>query len=232
MRAAERLIVALDDPASALALARRLRGASRILKIGSIAFTACGPPLIRRVRALGFEVMLDLKFHDIPSTVEGSCRAAVAHRVRFLTVHACGGWTMLEAAVAAVRAEAKRRRLPAPGVLAVTVLTSVPSRGAGGVTSRVVALARDAARAGCEGVVASAQEAPAIRRACGPRLRLLCPGIRPPGAAAGDQSRVCGPREALERGADFLVVGRPITAAPDPRRAAQAMLKAMEDARR
>jgi orotidine-5'-phosphate decarboxylase len=232
MKAAERLIVALDDPASALALARRLRGAARILKIGSIAFTACGPALIRRVRALGFEVMLDLKFHDIPSTVEGSCRAAVAHQPRFLTVHAAGGRTMLEAAVAAVRAEARRRRLPAPGVLAVTVLTSVSAKPAGRLASRVVALARDAARAGCEGVVASAREAAAIRRACGPRLRLVCPGIRPPGADAGDQSRVCGPREALERGADFLVVGRPIAAAPDPRRAAQAMLKAMEAARR
>jgi orotidine-5'-phosphate decarboxylase len=230
MTAADRLIVALDvtDAASALRMARRLRGVVRTVKIGSALFTACGPDVIRRVRALGFQVMLDLKFHDIPSTVELSCRSAAGLRVSLLTVHAIGGRDMLSAAVRGARREAARLRIVAPKVVAVTVLTSV---GASGSRARreVVRLAGDAARAGCDGVVASAREVPALRRRFGTRLMLVCPGIRPSGGARGDQRRVATPADALAAGADRLVVGRPITGADNPRWAAREILDEMKE---
>jgi len=228
MNAADRLIVALDVTAmpAALAMARRLAGLIRIVKVGSALFTAAGPEVLGRLRRLGFAVMLDLKFHDIPSTVELSCRAAARHRVAFLTVHASGEREMLEAAVRGARSEAARRRSRRPLVLGVTVLTSV--RGVGGTASRVAQLAANALAAGCDGVVASAQEAPALRRRFGRRLKILCPGIRPFGAQAGDQHRVATPSGALAAGADWLVIGRPITGAQHPREAAAHILKEME----
>ena len=230
MTVADRLIVALDftDAASALALARRLRGLVRTVKIGSALFTACGPDIVRRVRALGFRVMLDLKFHDIPSTVELSCRSAARQRVSLVTVHASGGGDMLSAAVRGVRHGAASRRASAPTVLAVTVLTSV---GAKGFSARreVVRLARTAIRAGCGGVVASAQEVPALRKRFGRRLMVVCPGIRPSGGDRTDQRRVATPAAALDAGADWLVVGRPITAARRPRDAARAILNEMKE---
>ncbi len=214
--------------APALAIAQRLRGLVRTVKVGSTLFTACGPVAIQRLRALGFDVMLDLKFFDIPSTVELSCRAAVRHRVSMLTVHAAGEPAMLEAAVRSVREEARRVRTKRPHVLGVTVLTSTgPSRHAA-LKHRVVGLARKALQAGCDGVVASAQEAEALRRRFGTRPRIVCPGIRPSSAASRDQRRVCAPGEALSSGADALVIGRPITAARDPRAAAQRILEEME----
>lgn len=228
----DRLIVALDGAAlaPALAVARRLRGLARTVKVGSPLFTSCGPEAIRRVRALGFEVMLDLKFFDIPSTVAQSCTAAVRHRVSVLTLHAAGGGPMLEAAVDAVRREAARLGIRRPTLLAVTVLTSagigdMPTR------SRVLRLAETALAAGCDGVVASAQEARALRARFGRRIRIVCPGIRPPDAPRGDQQRVATPEEALAAGADALVVGRPITESPAPREAAKAILRAMERGR-
>lgn len=236
--AADRLIVALDfttlEPA--LAMARRLRGLIRTVKVGSVLFTACGPEAIRRLRALGFDVMLDLKWFDIPSTVELSCRAAVRHRVSMLTVHVCGARAMLDAAVQGVRREAHHHRLARPHVLGVTVLTSAGSArprqggatGQASVRREVVRLARQALQAGCDGIVASAQEAAALRRRFGTRLRIVCPGIRPSKTARCDQRRVATPREALECGADALVVGRPITGARDPRAATRAILSDME----
>ena len=263
MTAADRLIVALDFTSlePALAMARRLRGLIRTVKVGSALFTACGPEAIRRLRALGFEVMLDLKWFDIPSTVELSCRAAVRHRVSMLTVHARGERAMLDAAVQGIRDEARRRRLTRPRVLGVTVLTSEGSArprqgvatGQASVRREVVRLAHQVLQARCDGIVASAQEAAVLRRRFGTRLRIVCPGIRPappvtpsadpatggeagPASAADgparrvrdDQRRVCTPREALARGADLLIVGRPITGARDPRAATQAILNDME----
>lgn len=221
----DRLIVALDftDGPPALRVAERLRGLARTVKVGSALFTACGPEVIRRLRALGFRAMLDLKFFDIPSTVELSCRAAAGHRVSLLTVHAAGGDAMLEAAVRGARAGS--RGAAPPLVLAVTVLTSA---GSTSTSARVVRLAGTAVDAGCDGVVASAQDAARLRRRFGSRLRIICPGIRPSGTVRHDQSRVATPAQALARGADLLVVGRPITAARDPRAAAQAILKEME----
>ena len=228
MKAADRLIVALDfaDAAPALRMARALRSLVRTVKIGSALFTACGPDIIRRVRTLGFQIMLDLKFHDIPSTVELSCRAAVRQRVSILTVHGAGGEEMLAAAVRGAGDEAARLRTAKPAVLAVTILTSVGAEGAR-TRREVLRLAQVAARAGCDGVVASAQEAPVLRRRVGRRLAILCPGIRPASGSRKDQRRVATPAAALAAGADWLVVGRPITEAADPRRAARVILNEM-----
>ena len=238
MSAAARLIVALDETrlAPALAAARRLRGVVQTVKIGSALFTVCGPEAIRQVQALGFDVMLDLKFFDIPSTVELSCRAAARHRVSLLTVHARGGRRMLEAAVRGVRDAARQARVARPQVLGVTVLTSDAGVSPARVRREVLRLAQAAREAGCDGVVASAHEASSLRRRFGPRLRIVCPGIRPacpagrPAGAVGgdDQRRVCTPAEALAQGADALVVGRPITGACNPAAAARAMLEEME----
>ena len=230
MTSQDRLIVALDFTtlAPALAMARRLRGLIRRVKVGSALFTACGPSVVHRLRSLGFDVMLDLKFFDIPSTVELSCRAAAQHRVSTLTVHAAGEPAMLEAAVRGARSEAARLGTRRPLVLAVTVLTSVGRGQAKPLTKRVIGLARAARDAGCDGVVASAQEAEALRARFGNRLQIVCPGIRPAQTGTADQRRICTPGEALTRGADALVIGRPITAARNPRAATQHILDEME----
>ncbi len=230
-KAANRLIVALDaaDLPSAVRMAKRLQGVVRYVKIGSILFTAEGPQAVRRLRRMGFEVFLDLKFHDIPSTVGHSCQAAVRHGVWMLTVHASGQSDMLNAAATAVRREARRLRIRRPLVVGVTVLTSVDGATPASMKSRVVALAREAKRAGLDGVVCSVHEARAVRRRFGQTFTVVCPGIRAAGSEAADQRRVATPAAALRQGASFLVVGRPITQAADPRRAAQQMLDDMED---
>ena len=231
MTPADRLIVALDteDLRAALRLTKRLQGLVRYVKIGSALFTAEGPEAIRRMRALGLKVFLDLKFHDIPSTVEKSCRAAVRHRVAMLTVHAVGPAPMLEAAASGVRDEARRLGIPRPRVVGVTVLTSVGDGATTATASRVMRLAEAAHRAGLDGVVASAHEVAGLRRRFGPSWRVVCPGIRPAGADASDQRRVASPKAAIARGADFLVVGRPITQADDPRAVATTILTQMDE---
>ena len=230
MTSADRLVVALDTPIpqEALTAARSLRGLAGTVKVGSVLFTAAGPAVIARLRALGFRVMLDLKFFDIPNTVEQSCRAAVRHRVTMLTVHALGHPDMLRAAVRGARTEARRLGVPRPLVLGVTVLTSVGRGRSKRVTSDVIRLAQAARQAGCDGVVASAHEVAALRRRFGRRMRIMCPGIRPNRMSGDDQRRVATPTEALAAGADFLVVGRPITAARDPRTAIHTLLREME----
>ena len=229
--AADRLIVAFDMPTlrQALAVGRQLRAAARYAKIGSILFTAAGPEAIAKFKALGFEVFLDLKFHDIPSTVEKSCRAAAAHGVSLLTVHASGQVEVLEAAAAGARAGARASTTPRPRVLGVTVLTSVGAGSQAHVTRRVMQLALQAKRAKVDGIVASPHEAAAVRRRIGRPFLIVCPGIRPAAAAAGDQRRVATPSAAIANGADFLVVGRPITDAPNPRAAAQRILDEMKE---
>lgn len=226
MKAAARLIVAFDHPdlAAALRLANKLRGLLRYAKIGSILFTAEGPRAIERFRALGVEVFLDLKFHDIPSTVEKSCRAAARHGVFMLTVHASGDPAMLEAAAGGARSESARLKVRRPRVVGVTVLTSEGSRAPQATTRRVVELARRARGAGLDGVVASAREAAAIRCELRRPFLLVCPGIRPASADHSDHRRVATPAAAIAGGADFLVVGRPITEAIDPRAAAARIL--------
>jgi orotidine-5'-phosphate decarboxylase len=193
-----------------------------MFKVGSQLFTAEGPRAVTKLADLGFDIFLDLKFHDIPNTVAHAVTAtARLPRVRLLTLHASGGLAMMRAAREA--AGSKKNR---PLLLGVTVLTSFEGatlREIGiedSLGSRVVALARLAKSAGLDGVVCSALEAPAVRRELGPEFKILLPGVRPATAAANDQSRVATPGDAVRAGADYLVVGRPITAAANPRAAA------------
>lgn len=231
-----KLIVALDFPrlGPALRMARRLRGCVSFFKIGKELFTAEGPRAVRAIARTGAGIFLDLKFHDIPNTVAGAVAAAARlPGVRLVNVHALGGEAMLRAARRALGRSRRRPRL-----LAVTILTSLDRAALGAVgvagspRKRAVALARMAKRAGCDGVVASPEEIRAIRRACGKKFLLIVPGIRPVGAARGDQRRTASPASAIRAGADFLVVGRPITRARDPRRAAEAVIAEIAAARR
>jgi len=214
-----RVIVALDypDARSAVALAARLDPELCRLKVGKELYTAAGPSLIEKLRGSGFGIFLDLKFHDIPSTVAGACLAAAELDVWMINVHALGGRSMLEAA----RAALSRLRTP-PKLVAVTLLTSMGVTDmeeiglAGGPQEAVLRLARLTQACGLDGVVCSAQETGALRRQLGGEFCLVTPGIRPAGAAQDDQERVATPRHALAGGADYLVIGRPITRAPDP----------------
>jgi orotidine-5'-phosphate decarboxylase len=203
-------------------LARELRGVVGMVKVGSRLFTAEGPDVVHGLARMGCEIFLDLKFHDIPSTVAGAAKAAARlPRVRLVTLHTLGGTEILQAAVKAVRS-AKAR----PKLLGVTVLTSHDAASlrrvgiSGPPKNRAVKLAKLAKSVGLDGVVASAHEIRAIRRACGPKFLIVVPGIRPATSAEDDQSRVATPGEAIRAGADYLVIGRPITGASDPRQAA------------
>lgn len=224
-----RLIVALDFPeaAPALDLADRLDGHCRWFKVGLELYLAEGNAILHELRRRGFSVFLDLKLHDIPNTVARAVRSVAETGAELLTVHASGGPAMLAAAAEAADAVAHGPRL-----LAVTVLTSMDRAqlAATGVASspeeQVLRLAEMAASAGISGFVASAEEVAALRRKL-PSAILVIPGIRPAGAATGDQKRTATPAAALAAGADYLVVGRPITQAPDPAAAALAILEEM-----
>jgi len=216
---APRIVVALDyaDATPALALAGRLDPELCQLKIGKELFTAAGPGLVEALMKRGFAIFLDLKFHDIPDTVAGACKAAAALGVWMVNVHALGGRAMMTAAREAL-ADCKAP----PRLVAVTLLTSLGDRdlaelGIGGTPAdavlRLATLARDC---GLDGVVCSAREAALLRRECGADFCLVTPGIRPAGSARDDQSRVMTPEAALAAGADYLVIGRPITRAADP----------------
>jgi len=221
-----RVIVALDypDARSAAVLASRLDPELCRLKVGKELYTAAGPSLIEKLRGSGFSIFLDLKFHDIPSTVAGACVAAAELDVWMINVHALGGRAMMEAA-----REALSRGSAPPKLVAVTLLTSMGVTDmeeiglAGGPQEAVLRLARLTQACGLDGVVCSAQETGAMRRQLGGEFCLVTPGIRPAGAAQDDQERVATPRQAIAGGADYLVIGRPITRAPDPLAALQAI---------
>lgn len=214
-----RVIVALDygEASAALALADQLDPERCSLKIGKEAFTRAGPDLVRELVRRGFRVFLDLKFHDIPNTVAGACAAAADLGVWMLNVHASGGAHMMEAARKAISARERQ-----PLLIAVTVLTSLDDADlaavgfAGNTTSTALAQARLAASVGLDGVVCSAQEIAGMRAAEGSDFLLVTPGIRPAGAQSGDQKRIMTPGAAIALGASYLVIGRPITGAPDP----------------
>jgi orotidine-5'-phosphate decarboxylase len=225
------LIVALDaaDAEKAWELVQKLGESVSFYKVGKELFTADGPPIVRKLVNSGKKVFLDLKFHDIPNTVAGAVRSAASLGVSLLTVHASGGFKMLQAAAqAAAQSELK------PTVLAVTVLTSLAELDLdeigvkSGLQDQVLRLATLAINAGCGGIVASAQEASRLRQALGPAFTLVTPGIRPAGGVAADQARVVTPEAAIRAGANYLVVGRPITAAGNPAEAARAILQQIE----
>jgi orotidine-5'-phosphate decarboxylase len=230
------LIVALDfdSLSSAVKFAKQVSDLVGMFKIGNQLFTAAGPAAVKEIAALGNGVFLDLKFHDIPNTVAGAVLSAAAMTgVQLVNVHALGGKAMMEAAAQAISAGVPMGE-DRPRLLAVTILTSMDQKtmkevGIGGAPKlRVVKLAQLAKKAGVDGVVASVQEARAIRKACGREFLIVTPGVRPkesPVEPKGeDQSRKATPTEAIRAGADFLVVGRPVIAAPDPRAAAQAIV--------
>ena len=234
--AKDRLIVALDveSVADAERLVDRLQGLVTRFKIGSQLFTAAGPGAVEAIQKRGAEVFLDLKFHDIPNTVAGAAREATRMGVLMFNVHASGGRAMMTAAAEATAAAARELGRRRPIVLAVTVLTSLDRAAVGrelrvadSVEGHVLHLASLAAAAGLDGCVASPQEIGGLRLSRGPNWVIVTPGVRPAGSALGDQSRIATPASAIGAGAHYLVVGRPITAAPDPARAAEAVLREM-----
>jgi orotidine-5'-phosphate decarboxylase len=231
VNATDRLIVALDVPGAdeARAVVARLGPAVRFYKVGSQLFTAAGPAFVSGLVEAGHPVFLDLKFHDIPNTVGAAVAAAARLGVTFVDVHASGGSAMIEAAARALRGTRTR-------LLAITVLTShtpatLEQIGAvGPVEGAVRRLARLAQAAGADGVVASPGEVAAIRAECGPGFLVVTPGIRPAGSAAADQARLATPADALRAGADYLVVGRPVLEAADPRVSVAAIVAEVEAA--
>lgn len=231
--ARKRLIVALDVPSAAAAeeLVKRMEGTCPWFKVGMELFTAAGPAVVETLAARGHQVFLDLKFHDIPNTVAGAVRSAAALGARMMTVHAAGGPAMLAAAKAALDGVAD-----APQLLAVTVLTSMDAaqlKATGGgraPAAQVEVLAKMGLKAGIYGFVCSPEEVAALRELTGAEGVLVVPGIRPAGAGAGDQKRLATPSDALGAGASYLVVGRPITQAAEPAKAAEAILEEMAKA--
>ena len=213
------IIVALDYPLApaALDIAQRLSPALCRLKVGKELFTSSGPALVEKLQHMGFEVFLDLKFHDIPNTVAGAVRAAAELGVWMVNVHACGGRRMMVAAAEAIAAYSQR-----PLLIGVTVLTSMSEEDllelgySESSHERVMRLADLAADSGLDGVVCSAQEATALRQAQGSEFCLVTPGIRLAGDDPADQRRVVAPADALAMGSDYLVIGRSITTAADP----------------
>jgi len=229
------VIVALDIPTAneAVALAMQVAPAVGAFKIGSELFTAAGPEIVRRIRATGAAVFLDLKFHDIPNTVAKAVASAVRLDVQMLTVHASGGLSMLQAAEESAQKTASQAGLNPPLVLGVTVLTSMSTddlsqlgidRSVGGQVER---LAQLAARAGLRGLVCSPLEVAGLRQGLPREMQFVTPGVRGPGDAAGDQKRTLSAREAIDAGADWLVIGRPIYAAQNPLAAAEAIVETL-----
>ncbi len=235
MDLAKRIIVALDVASreEALPLIRQLEGIE-IFKVGLKLFTAEGPSLLKEVKILRKKIFLDLKLHDIPNTVAEAVRAAVRHGAHMLTLHSSGGREMMEKAVEAAAEEAEKEGSDKPLLLAVTILTSLKDDelqeiGMPADTfKQVLRLAKLAQEAGVDGVVCSPQEIEIIRKEIGKDLLVVVPGIRPSWAVAHDQKRIMTPSLAIQKGADYLVIGRPIIASPSPQ---EAFLKILDELR-
>ena len=233
--AAGKIMVALDYPNADVAreLLQQLQGIPCYMKVGMQLFYAAGPAFVRELKDKGYKVFLDVKMHDIPNTVKGGANSITKLGVDMFNVHAGGGAAMMAAAAEGVElALAENGELKRPVVIAVTQLTStnetvmneeigIPGK----VADTVVRYAKLTKLAGLDGVVASPQEVTAIKALCGKKFQTITPGIRPAGSAKGDQSRVMTPAQAFEQGTDYIVVGRPITAAPNPRDAILSIMK-------
>ncbi len=236
---AQRLIVALDYPnvEQARQLIDKLQGIPCYIKIGMQLFYATGPEFVRELKEKGYSVFLDLKMHDIPNTVRGGAHSITRLGVDMFNVHAAGGAEMMKAAVAGMeQALSEDRSLKRPVLIAVTQLTSTSQQTmndeigiAGRVEDTVVRYAKLAHASGLDGVVSSPLEGPAIKAACGASFVTVTPGVRPAGADVADQTRIMTPGRAIAAGNDYLVVGRPITAAADPREAAEQIIKEMNE---
>lgn len=236
--AQEKLIVAIDvhETEKVYSLVNKLRDHVKYFKVGMELHNALGPKILEGIYSLGGRVFLDLKFHDIPSTVARAASVVTGHGVFMFNVHAAGGLEMMRATVRAATERAEQLRIPRPILLGMTVLTSIDERilreemGLGRtVEEQVVFWSRLSQEAGMDGVVASPREIHAVRRACGPDFVIVTPGIRPTWARSNDQRRVMTPGEAIRAGADYLVIGRPITEADDPAEAARRILAEMEE---
>ena len=237
MKASERIFVALDltDIEAARLLARKLSGRVGGFKLGLEFFAANGPDAVRAIVDLDLKVFLDLKFHDIPNTVAGAVRSAMATGASILNVHASGGLNMMRAAAEAATEGAAMHGVARPIVAAVTVLTSMDEcdlEAVGQSTpphDQVIRLAKLTKSAGLDGVVCSPKEAAAVRELCGDSFVRIVPGIRPSWSATNDQKRFTTPKQALSDGASYLVIGRPITQAEDPVEAAFRIAAELED---
>jgi orotidine-5'-phosphate decarboxylase len=236
-----RIIAALDVERriDAISLMADLRGKVNLFKVGSRLFTAEGPGIITEINETGGSVFLDLKFHDIPATVAGAVRAACSLNAFMMTIHTAGGSDMMKAAAQEAAEFAERTGLTKPRLIGVTVLTSMSSDDLaeasdyrGKVEDLVLRRAELARRSGLDGIVASVMEAAKIREAVGDGLTIVTPGIRPAGSAAGDQKRIATPKDAIEAGSDYLVIGRPIYKADSPGEAADSILAEMGEAGR
>jgi len=236
MNPKDRLIVALDveTEEKAISLVERLKNDVRFFKVGFELFISCGPNIIEKIKETDCEIFLDLKFHDIPNTVSRAAISAVRLGVFMFNVHALGGYDMMKEAVDATGTEATRSGERKPKILAVTILTSMDEKAlkkvgiSDNIQTQVLKLAGLAKDAGLDGVVASPHEVKSIRKAFGKDFLIVTPGIRPTWAVSGDQKRIATPKNALDAGADFIVIGRPITEAKDPVFAAKDILKELE----
>ncbi|GKU78394.1 orotidine-5'-phosphate decarboxylase [Paenibacillus sp. L3-i20] len=237
-QAAGRVMVALDYPDAKAAerLIEELKGIPCYMKVGMQLFYAAGPSFVESLKKRGYYVFLDVKMHDIPNTVKGGANSVTRLGVDMFNVHAAGGTAMMEAALEGVE-QAMIAGGTKPSVIAVTQLTSTSQEVlneqigiTGSVESAVLRYAELAKAAGLNGVVASPSEVVAIKEACGVAFQTVTPGIRPVGAALNDQSRIMTPSDALRQGTDFMVIGRPITASPNPRAALESIIEELTQA--
>ena len=234
----DRLILALDVHAmeDVKSLVETLGDSVTHYKVGMELFYSVGAPVVSYLKEKGKQVFLDLKLHDIPNTVAGGLCSLMGLGADILNVHASGGYAMMKKSAEALRAAAEKQGIACPKLIAVTVLTSINAEEwvemghTGDIGEQVIRLAELAKKAGLDGVVASPQEAAAIRKACGEDFLIVTPGIRPAGSSQDDQSRISTPSAALRNGATHLVVGRPVRSAEDPRAAAEKIVKEMGEA--
>ena len=233
MKMENRLIVALDvdTKEKAMILVEKLKGEIGFFKVGLELFSSCGPDIIAAIKKSGCNIFLDLKLHDIPTTVAKTAASLTRFGVDIINVHSLGGLDMMKKTAEAVKGEALRLKIVPPKVIAVTILTSMDENNLkkigifDNMETQVLKLANLAKDAGLDGVVASPSEVRSIRKDIGEGFLIVTPGVRPSWAAIGDQKRVATPKEAVSNGADFIVVGRPITEAADPVEAAKKILK-------